>query len=76
VAQTLGNVMHLFGFNTQQAGEAMGVLQEAAAQGNMTMQQFADQTGKALAMAANLHLPLTEVAGALSALTRNGESAG
>lgn len=74
VANALGNAMHEFGIRATDAGKAMNVLHLAAAQGNMTLEQFVDGAGKALGMAANLHVPLDQVSAALSALTRHGES--
>ena len=72
VAETLSNVLHEFGMNAGQAGNAMDVLHLAAAQGNMTLEQFVNASGKALSMAANLNVPLVDVAAAMSALTRHG----
>lgn len=60
---------------TRNAAQAMGVLHVAAAEGNMTMQQFADSSGRAVAFGAQLGVPLEQVSAAMSALTRNGYDA-
>lgn len=71
-ANILANVLHEFSMSATDAGKAMNVLHLAAAQGNMTLQQFDDAAGPALAEAANLGVSLTDVAAAMSALTRHG----
>lgn len=71
-ADVLANVMHEFSIRTGEAGRAMNVLHLAAAQGNMTLEQFDEAAGPALGMAANLGLGLTDVGAAMSALTRHG----
>ncbi len=73
VANVLANAMHEYGVNTNQAARYMDVLHLAAAQGNATLEQFAEGGGKAIAMAANLGVPITQVAAAISALTRHGQ---
>ncbi len=73
VANVLANAMHEYGANTNQAARYMDVLHLAAAQGNATLEQFAEGGGKAIAMAANLGVPITQVAAAISALTRHGQ---
>ncbi len=73
VANVLANAMHEYGANTNQAARYMDVLHLAAAQGNATLEQFAEGGGKAIAMAANLGVPITQVTAAISALTRHGQ---
>lgn len=72
-ANVLANAMHEYGASANQAAGYMDVLHLAAAQGNATLEQFVDGGGKAIAMAANLGVPLTQVAAAISALTRHGQ---
>jgi TP901 family phage tail tape measure protein len=57
------------------AAHAMGVLHLASAEGNMTMQQFADSSGRAIALAGQLGVPLEQVTAGMAALTRNGYDA-
>jgi TP901 family phage tail tape measure protein len=60
---------------TQNAAHAMGVLHVSAAEGNMTMEQFAENSGRAVAFAAQLGVPLDQVGASMAALTRNGYDA-
>ncbi len=73
VFQTLGNVMHEYNIPAGQAARVMDTLHYAAAQGNMTLEQFVEQGGKAIGIAANLHVPVDQVAAAYAALTRHGQ---
>ena len=72
VAQVLSSTMHEFGLRTADAAQTMDVLHLASAEGNSTLEQFVESSGKAFAMAANLHVPLTDVAASLAALSRHG----
>ena len=74
-AELLAGVMHQFGMKAGEAAKAMNVLHLAGAQGNMTLEQLVASGGKSFTMAANLGVPLKDVAAALSALTRNGFNA-
>jgi TP901 family phage tail tape measure protein len=79
VGQVLANTLHQYRLDqgdaaavTERAAHAMGVLHVASAEGNMTMQQFSDSSGRAIALAGQLGVPLEQVTGALATLTRNG----
>ena len=72
VANVLAAVMHEFSIPAREAANAMDVMHLAAAQGNMTLEQFTESGGQAMAMAANMGVPLTQAAAAMSALTRHG----
>ena len=74
-AEILANVMHEFSINANDAGGAMDVLHLAAAEGNMTLEQFTNAAGPTLGIAANLGVSLTDVSAAMSALTRHGYDA-
>ncbi len=71
-ADILGKTLHEFNLPAAEAGRAMNVLHLSAAQGNTTLEQFDAAAGKAFATAAALHVPLTDVSAAMSALTRHG----
>jgi TP901 family phage tail tape measure protein len=79
VGQVLANTLHQYRLDTGSveqvslnAAHAMGVLHLASAEGNMTMQQFSDSSGRAIALAGQLGVPLEQVTAGLAALTRNG----
>lgn len=79
VGQVLANTLHQYRMDTGSveqvslnAAHAMGVLHLASAEGNMTMQQFSDSSGRAIALAGQLGVPLEQVTAGLAALTRNG----
>ncbi len=71
VIGTLAQVMKSFGPSAGSAAHAMDVLHLAAAQGNTTLGQFTEGGSQALNMAANMKVPLNQVAAALSGLTRH-----
>ena len=71
-ADILAKSLHEFGLKATDAGHAMNVMHLAAAQGNMTLEQFDQAAGPAFAQAANLGVGLTDVSAAMSALTRHG----
>ena len=71
-ADILAKSLHEFGLGAGDASKAMNVMHLAAAQGNMTLQQFDQAAGPAFAQAANLGVGLTDVSAAMSALTRHG----
>ena len=71
-ADVLAKGIHEFGISASKAGEAMNVMHLAAAEGNMTLEQFDQAAGPAMAEAANLGVSLIDVAAAMSALTRHG----
>ena len=71
-ADILAKTLHEFSLGAGDAGKAMNVLHLAAAQGNMTLEQFDQAAGPAFAQAANLGVGLTDVSAAMSALTRHG----
>jgi TP901 family phage tail tape measure protein len=74
-ANILAGVLHEFGMQAGEAGRAMNMLHLAAAQGNMTLEQFDQAAGPAFAMAANLGVSVNDAAAAMSALTRHGFNA-
>jgi len=69
---TLASVMHEFNLQGAAAAKTMDILHLASAQGNTTLEQFTTGGNKAIAMAANLGVPLNQVTAALSAMTRHG----
>jgi len=69
---TLASVMHEFNLQGNAAAKTMDILHLASAQGNTTLEQFTTGGNKAIAMAANLGVPLNQVTAALSAMTRHG----
>ena len=74
-AEILAKSMKNFNIPVVDAAKAMNVLHLAAAEGNMTLQQFDEAAGPGLAVAASLGANLTETAAAMSALTRAGFNA-
>ncbi len=72
---TLASVMHEFNLQGAAAAKTMDILHLASAQGNTTLEQFTTGGNKAIAMAANLGVPLDQVTAALSAMTRHGNIA-
>lgn len=72
---TLASVMHEFNLQGNAAAKTMDILHLASAQGNTTLEQFTTGGNKAIAMAANLGVPLDQVTAALSAMTRHGNIA-
>jgi len=88
-ANVLANAMHEYGLDTSNAATAqqrnaeitanatrvMGVFHLAAAEGNMTLEQFSENSGKMFGVAANLHIPLEQAAAAYTALTKHGYDA-
>lgn len=75
VGNALAIVMHDFSLKADDAGKAMNVLHLAAAQGNVTLEEFATASAKVWADAGRLGVSLTDAAGAMSSLTRAGYSA-
>ena len=75
VANLLAGVMHEFGIKTSGAATAMDILHDAAANGNMTLEELVESAGPAMSAAANLGVSLTDVAASMSALTRHGYNA-
>jgi TP901 family phage tail tape measure protein len=71
-ANALALVMHDFGIKSSEAGAAMNVLHNAAAAGNMTLEELTKVAGKVFSTASAMGLGLADTAGALSALTRAG----
>lgn len=86
MANTLGNAMHEYGLDvstatTQQgqyndilanATQTMGVLHLASTLANTDMSNWAEQTARATATAANLGIPLDQVSAAIATLTKHG----
>lgn len=85
-AQVLANAMHEYGDDVshaatqqaqfsqvqQNATRDMGIMHLAAAEGNMDLEQFSDNAGKSIGVAANLHVPLADVSSAFTTLTKHG----
>jgi TP901 family phage tail tape measure protein len=68
---TLAGVMHAYNIPASQTNDVMDRLHLAAAQGNTTLEEFTTGGSRAMAMAANLGVPLNQVLSTLSALTRH-----
>ncbi len=85
-ANVLANAMHEYGTDVSTAATAqekhndvlvaatktMGIFHLAAAEGNMTLEQFSEHSGRAIGVAANLGVPLEQVSAAFVALTKHG----
>ncbi len=71
-AQVLAAVLHEFGLGASDASATMDQLHIAAAEGNMTLEQFSNSFGQVAAWAAAVGVPLDEAAAAMSAMTRHG----
>lgn len=85
-ANTLANAMHEYGLDTSTAStttgqyndilskatNTMGVMHLAATLANTQMSNWSESTSTATAVAANLHIPLTQVSAALATLTKHG----
>lgn len=74
-AQTLARVLHEYGASTDEAAKYMDILHTAAAGGDLTLEQFTENSGTALAAAANYGVGLDQVAAAYTALTMHGMDA-
>ena len=87
-ANTLANIMHEYGADvsnaaTQQqrmaevqanAAHYMGVMHLAAAEANMTLEQFSESSGPVMAWAANIGVPVEQASAAFATLTKHGFS--
>jgi len=71
-AEVLAAVLHEFGLSGSEAATVMDELHTAAAEGNLTLEQFSSSFGQVAAFAASLGVPLDEAAAAMSAMTRHG----
>jgi len=85
----LANAMHEYGADVSHAATEqerqnevlanatryMAVFHLAAADGNMSLEEFANNSGKTVSAAANLHVPIEQVAAAFAALTEHGYTA-
>ncbi len=74
-ADILAKGLHEYGLSADYAGRVMNVFHLAAAQGNMTLQQFDAAMGPTIGAAANLGVSLADVAAAETALTQHGQDA-
>jgi TP901 family phage tail tape measure protein len=74
-ANILAKALKEFGLQSGEAARVMGVLHRAAAQGNMTLQEFDAAAGPMLSVAAALGVKVEDAAAAFSALTRHGYDA-
>ncbi len=74
-ADLLASTLHHYGLEATQAASVTDILHVAAQRSNSTFEQFAQNSNRATAVAANLHVPLDQTAAALAALTRNGFNA-
>jgi len=82
----LANAMHEYGADVSTAATAqerhteilgnatryMGVFHLAAAEGNMTLEQFSNASGKSIGIAANLGVGVEDVSAAFATLTKHG----
>lgn len=75
VTDNLGNILHEFGIKTKDAATEMNVLHVAAQMAHATLGQFVSAAGPTLGMAANLKVPLNQVAAAMAAMTQHGFNA-
>lgn len=75
VAKTLATSLSIFGADANQAAGYMDVLHHAAADGAVSVQQFSDAAGPALAIAAAFKIKFYDAASAMSALTKAGFNA-
>jgi TP901 family phage tail tape measure protein len=71
-ADILAKAMTEFSFKAADAGRVMNVLHLAAADGNMTLEQFDSVAGRAFSAAANLGAGFTATSAAITALTQHG----
>lgn len=71
----LAGIMHTFRVPVEDAAKAWNTVHVAANEGNLSVEEFVEKAGPALAMAASFKLPLNDVAAAFSTLTRNQYSA-
>ncbi len=74
-ANVLAQALHEFNLQGDQAGVVMDRLHLAAAEGNQTLDQLVNTSGKAVSAAAALGVPMQDVLAAISALTREGRPA-
>jgi len=86
VANVLTNAMHEYGLDTStaateaqrladinaNAAHVMGIMHIAAQDANMTLEQFASTTGRAIGIAAGMKIPLEDIAAAEASLTKHG----
>lgn len=85
-ANVLGNALHEYGLDVSHAAweqdrhnevlghaaDMMNVFHQAAAQGNLTLEQFADNTGRVVGVAAGLGVPVEDISAAFVALSKHG----
>ena len=74
-AELLASDMHMFGIKSEDAAKAMDILHLASAEGNTTLEQFTNASGKAYAMSAQLGVSFQDTSASLSAMTRQGVNA-
>lgn len=86
IANVLANAMHEYSLDVQDvnghvftlaevqanAAHVMGVMHLAAAEGNMTLEQFSEASGRSIGIAANLGVSLEDVSAAFASLTKHG----
>jgi TP901 family phage tail tape measure protein len=72
VMNVLASVMREYNAEASQAPVFMDLMHNAAAQGNMTLEEFVDGGRRAISTAANLGVALDDVTAAYAALTRHG----
>lgn len=85
----LANAMHEYGLDIvrakdgtldlaavqENAARTMGIMHLASAEGNMTLEQFSEYSGRAIGIAANLGISLSDVSAAFTSLTKHGYDA-
>lgn len=71
-AEALAIALHDFGLKASDASTVMGTLHNAAAAGNLTLEQMVSVTGRLFNAAGALGLKLPDTVGAFAALTRAG----
>jgi TP901 family phage tail tape measure protein len=75
IANALATSLNIWGAGAKNAAGYMDVLHDAAAQGNLTVQDFSSSAGPALAIAAEMKDPFYDAAGAISELSKQGFNA-
>ena len=72
--QALAQTMYQFNVPAKDAAQTMNLLAAVAAKENLKLEDLAENTGRAFAAAAVLHIPLYEAASAYAVLTKAGNT--
>lgn len=71
-AEVLAQIMHEFNMPASRAVQTMDELHIAAAEGNLTLEQFNQSFGQVAAWASSVGVPLDQAAAAFATMTRHG----